>query len=66
MGQRFKITMNTETDNAEIIELREEIRDILATPNGLLSQDKKDEYNEAFIAKSEKLDELYTKEELKC
>lgn len=63
MSQQFKIMMMEETDNNEIIKLRQDINELLMTTVGLLPDKEKKAKNELLIAKTEKLKELYNNEE---
>lgn len=63
MRQQFKTMMMEETDNNEIIKLRQDINELLMTTVGLLNDKDKKAKNELLIAKTEKLKKLYNNEE---
>jgi len=63
MSQQLKIMMMEETDNNEIIRLRQDINELLMTTTGLLNDKDKKEKNELLIAKIEELEKVYNNEE---
>jgi len=63
MSQQFKIMMMEETDNNEIIKLRQDINELLMTTVGLLNDKDKKAKNELLIAKMEELEKVYNNEE---
>lgn len=59
MSQQFNIMMSEETDNSEIMGLREDINLLLMTTVGLSSEKEKKDKCNLLITKTERLKELY-------
>lgn len=58
MSQHYRILMQTETENEEIIELKKEIDELLYSPSGMLSDKELTAKNELWLAKVDKLEEM--------
>lgn len=58
MSQYYRILMQTETENEEIIELKKEIHELLYSPSGMLSDKELTAKNELWLAKVDKLEEM--------
>lgn len=62
MSQHYRILMQTETENEEIIELKKEIDELLYSPSGMLSDKELTAKNELWLAKVDKLEEMLNEE----
>lgn len=58
MSQHYRILMQTETENEEIIELKKEIDELLYSPSGMLSDKELTAKNELWLAKVDKLEKM--------
>lgn len=62
MSQHYRILMQTETENEEIIELKKEIDELLYSPSGMLSDKELTAKHELWVAKVDKLEEMLNEE----